>query len=315
MLRSFPSGKFFRVGAPSFRVARIPRPRAISPPLLPRRVTSLGFRGLILDMIKRIWKRARRAVTDLGKDPETRRLEALPRFHPTEAVFQGRKMTVPDACTYLGSIREIFGKGVYRFETKRPRPRIIDCGANIGMSVIDFKTRHPDAVITAFEPDPGLFAALSQNIASFGFSDVTLHQKAVWIHNETLTFHREGGASGRIAHAGDNNLTQVGAMRLRDLLHEPIAFLKIDVEGSELELLEDCRDRLSQVERLFVEYHSYADQPQRLDELLRIVKDAGFRYDIKEEFSASHPFIAVPTQVGFDLQLSVSCYRAPSPST
>lgn len=262
-------------------------------------------------MIKRILRRARRAVAGLGKDPETYRLEGLPRFHATETRFLGRKLIVPDACTYLGSVREIFGKGVYRFEAKRPRPRIIDCGANIGISIIDFKNCHPDAVITAFEPDPGLFTALSGNVASFGFTDVTLHQKAAWIHNDTITFNREGGASGRIAHAGDTNLVSIGALRLRDLLHEKIDFLKIDVEGSELELLEDCRDRLHHVDLLFVEYHSYADQPQRLDELLRIVSGAGFRYDIKEEFSAPHPFIAVPTQVGFDLQLSVSCYRRP----
>jgi hypothetical protein len=171
-------------------------------------------------MINRIWRRARRAVTDLGKDPEARRLEALPRFHPTETRFLGRTLTVPDACTYLGSVREIFGKGVYRFTAKRPRPRIIDCGANIGMSVIDFNTHHPDAVITAFEPDPVLFEALSKNVASFGFQDVTLLQKAAWIHNDVLTFNREGGASGRIADAGDSNLMQVGATRLRDLLNE-----------------------------------------------------------------------------------------------
>jgi hypothetical protein len=80
-------------------------------------------------------------------------------------------------------------------------------------------------------------------------------------------------------------------------------------------LLEDCRDQLRNVDLLFVEYHSYADQTQRLDEILRLVTGAGFRYDIKEEFSASHPFIVVPTQVGFDLQLSVSCYRRSARST
>jgi FkbM family methyltransferase len=260
-------------------------------------------------MIQRILGRARRVVKRLTQDPEQLRLESLPRFQPTETTFLGRKMCVPDACTYLGSIREIFGKGVYRFNAKGPRPRIIDCGANIGMSVINFKTQHPDAVITAFEPDPNLFAALQKNVASFGFKDVTLQQKAVWIHNDSLQFNLEGGASGRIAHTGDANLTEVPTARLRDLLGAPVDFLKIDVEGSELELLEDCRDRLGNVGLLFVEYHSYADQPQRLDDLLRIVRDAGFRYDIKEEFSAPHPFVTVPTQVGFDLQLSVSCYR------
>lgn len=260
-------------------------------------------------MIDRIIRRARRLVERWQLDPEERRLRDLPRFQPTESVFMGRRMTVPDACTYLGAIKEIFGKGVYRFKTSNPRPRIIDCGSNIGISVIDFKTAHPEARITAFEPDPKLFAALQKNVAVFGFADVELRQQAVWIRNETLSFHQEGGASGRIAQADDDRLVQVQAIRLRDLLNEPVDFLKIDVEGAEIELLEDLRDRLNNVDALFVEYHSRADQPQRLDEMLRLLREAGYRYDIKEEFSAPRPFVEVPTQVGFDLQLSISCYR------
>ena len=245
----------------------------------------------------------------LRQDPEERRLEALPRFHPTETTFLGRRLEVPDAATYLASRREIFDKGVYRFAAARPAPRIIDCGANIGMATIYFKTNHPDARVTAFEPDPRLFSALRKNVAAFGFADVALRQEAVWVHNDTLNFHQEGGHSGRLARADDANLIQTRCARLRDLLDEKIDFLKVDVEGVELELLTDCADALGTVEQLFVEYHAFADRPQRLDELLRLLRKAGFRYDIQEEFSSPHPFVEIRTQVNFDLQLSISCYR------
>jgi FkbM family methyltransferase len=260
-------------------------------------------------MLKPLLRKVRHSLAELLRDPEERRLEALPRFQPTETVFLGRRLVVPDACTFLASRREIFEKGVYRFTCATPTPRIIDCGANIGMSVLAFKTEHPGAAITAFEPDPQLFLALEKNVRAFGFADVQLEQKAVWTQNGTLTFQQEGGHSGRIAEKSEGPTVSVAAARLRDLLNEPVDFLKIDVEGFELELLTDCREALPRVDKLFVEYHSRVGQPQRLDAILRLLGDAGFRYDIKEEFASPHPFVEIRSQVGFDLQLSVSCYR------
>jgi FkbM family methyltransferase len=251
----------------------------------------------------------RRSLARLRQDPEERRLAKWPRFTATETTFLGRRVQVPDATTFLASRREIFEKEVYRFTTTQPAPRVIDCGANIGMATIHCKVQHPAARVTAFEPDPVLFAALERNVAAFGLADVELRREAAWVHTGTLRFHQEGGHSGRIAIEGDGRIIEVRCTRLRDLLGERIDFLKVDVEGAELELLEHCHDRLGNVERLFVEYHSRADRPQRLDELLRLLSGAGFRYDIKEEFSAPHPFVEIRTQVGFDLQLSISCHR------
>jgi FkbM family methyltransferase len=260
-------------------------------------------------MLKPLLRRARQTAAEFLKDPEERRLEGLSRFQPTETNFLGRRLAVPDAGSFLASRQEIFGKRVYSFAARTSQPRIIDCGANIGMSVIFFKTEHPGAIVTAFEPDPALFVALQKNVSAFGFTDVTLHQKAVWTKAGPLTFLQEGGHSGRIAQAGDQRVVTVDAARLHDLLVEPVDFLKVDVEGVELELLADCRDRLTNVDKLFVEYHSRVDQPQSMPNLLQLLGSAGFRYDIKEEFGSAHPFVEIRSQVGFDLQLSISCYR------
>ena len=262
-----------------------------------------------LRMLKTLAKAARSAVRYLQEDPEERRLRELPRYTQTFTMFQGRRLSVPDACSFIASREEIFGNGAYRFTTACSQPRIVDCGANIGMSVIHFKLEHPGATILAFEPDPHLFEALKANVTAFGFSDVTLEQKAVWVHNDTVTFQQEGGHSGRVLSKAAPEATSVSAVRLYDLLAERVDFLKVDVEGAEFTLLQDCTHRLTNVERLFVEYHSKRDEAQRLDELLRLIRDAGFRYDIKQEFGSPHPFVAIREQVGFDLQLSIACYR------
>ena len=50
--------------------------------------------------------------------------------------------------------REVFAEREYWFATDNPRPVILDCGSNIGMAILFFKSLYPDAEIVAFEPAP-----------------------------------------------------------------------------------------------------------------------------------------------------------------
>jgi predicted O-methyltransferase YrrM len=52
---------------------------------------------------------------------------------------------------------------IYRFNSLITKPLILDCGANVGVSVLYFKRLYPDAEIIAFEPDEDVFAILKQN--------------------------------------------------------------------------------------------------------------------------------------------------------
>ena len=61
-------------------------------------------------------------------------------------------------------VHEIFADGTYAFTSRAVCPRIVDCGANIGLSVIFFKALHPGANIVAFEPEPVTFARLKETM-------------------------------------------------------------------------------------------------------------------------------------------------------
>ena len=50
------------------------------------------------------------------------------------------------------------------FTPTSERPWIIDCGANIGVSVLEWKTRWPQSRIVCFEPDPFAFSRLKMNV-------------------------------------------------------------------------------------------------------------------------------------------------------
>ena len=122
----------------------------------------------------------------------------IERFVPYEREFLGNTIYIHDIASFNLGYSELFKAETYKFEAKRKNPLIIDCGANLGMSVIYFKKLYPDAEIIAFEADDYIFKFLKKNIISFGYENVELFNKAVWDCDKTLSFLDEGGAGGRI---------------------------------------------------------------------------------------------------------------------
>ena len=234
------------------------------------------------------------------------------RFRPYTYRFRQHTLYVHDYKSYLLGKNELFREQVYKFTADKIDPYIIDCGSNIGMSIIYFKSLYPDASIIAFEADPHIFSFLEKNMKSYNFKNITLHNKAVWNANdEELSFLSEGGAGGRLQEASDKfKFVPIKTARLKDYLTREIDFLKIDIEGAEYKVLADCAESLKWVKHLFIEYHSMANEPQNLSMILQIVHDAGFRYHIKEAYTTPFPFIERKLNFGMDLQLNIFCYPA-----
>jgi hypothetical protein len=100
-------------------------------------------------------------------------------------------------------LHEIFVNAEYDFEAGAPDPCIIDCGANIGMSILFFKARYPDASILAFEPDALSFSSLTHTIESNGLTGVAAEQAAVAEHGGTVVIYRNDSDPGSIVASVD----------------------------------------------------------------------------------------------------------------
>ncbi|MDQ0640901.1 hypothetical protein QF042_004466 [Pedobacter sp. W3I1] len=91
---------------------------------------------------------------------------------------------------------------------------------------------------------------------------------------------------------------------------QKIDFLKIDIEGAEYLVLKDIEDNLSNVENLFIEYHSSPDCKQTLSEILGILTKSGFRFYIKEAWdNLPIPFEHRLYKPFWDLQLNIFAFR------
>ncbi|HUC31459.1 MAG TPA: FkbM family methyltransferase [Candidatus Paceibacterota bacterium] len=224
-----------------------------------------------------------------------------------------KKVIFIDSASFVAMYVDIFINEAYKFQADGSQPLILDCGANIGLSIIYFKKLYPGAIIEAFEPDSKVFNVLDINCKTFGFKNVTLINKGIWVHNDGINFLPDGADGGRIVpDSPQQSLEKIKTVRLRELLEKDreIDLLKIDIEGAEVKVLSDCREKLSHVKLLFVEYHSSAGHEQRLDELLTILTEAGFRYYINSIGGvAKNYFLHHDEQAGFDLQLNIYARR------
>jgi FkbM family methyltransferase len=257
-------------------------------------------------MIEKIANGLKRRIARYNFENEKARLTKISRFIPGTSDLFGVPFHYVDAATFVGGYEEIIRDRIYEFRPGVKDPLIIDCGANIGLSVFFFKRYYPKSRIIAFEPDPNIFKVLETNVKELNLSNVELHQKAIWTENGSLSFQIEGGFSGRIPKEGDvANIISVPSIRLNDLLEQKVDFLKIDIEGAEYEVLNDIQHKLKNVENIFIEYHSHISEPQKLAAILDFLKNAGFRYHIQEAFVRKRPFVQTQTMLGMDLQLNV----------
>jgi FkbM family methyltransferase len=266
-----------------------------------------------------------RVTTKLGKGDrdearrraERVRLRAMPPGQPGVTAILGTPVEFLDGPMFVDAYSPIFEREIYRFEPSTAEPRILDCGANIGLATIYWKRLFPNARVVAFEPDPVAFAALCHNLDRLGITDVETLPAAVWSDAGTLTLVHPASDGGRLGSRVveidslvTDEVIDVPAVRLRDRLSEPLDLLKLDIEGAEHDVVHDCADRLHLVDRLFVEYHGFTGVASELTELLQVVAGAGFDVYVEQEHGfADSPFVSRPDNIGMSVQLNLFCYR------
>jgi len=227
-----------------------------------------------------------------------------------EAIFElrGRKIHFKNGSELLYSLKEIYIDEIYKISFDTSSPYILDCGANIGLSLLYLKELFPSARITGFEPDDANYALLEKNTADL--ENVTILKKAVWKENGTIQFASEGSLSSKIVTAGASSATLIPSIRLRDYLIESVDFLKLDIEGAEYEVLKDCADKLSLVKNLFIEYHGYFKNLHELNEIFDLLNKNNFYYYIKEAAETyPTPFLRQDEKPGYDIQLNIFCFK------
>jgi methyltransferase, FkbM family len=128
----------------------------------------------------------------------------------------------------------------------RPGDTFIDGGAHFGLySVLSHRATGGKTKVISVEPDPVTIKLLRANLEANNVTNVKVYEVALWNESDQLKFKREW--AGRSSHnfveegAEATGLIEVSARKLDNLTEGNgeiiISFVKIDTEGSELNVL------------------------------------------------------------------------------
>lgn len=131
---------------------------------------------------------------------------------------------------------------------------VVDCGANVGD--VTAQLADTGATVHAFEPDPFAFGELEARFA--GVPNVTLHNVAVGTTASTVRLMRaenfgdnpKGGSVKSTVLEGGHKIAEGAGIDVA-MIDFPaflaglgqVAFLKMDIEGAELDILEEMERR------------------------------------------------------------------------
>lgn len=189
----------------------------------------------------------------------------------------------------------IFVNQDYYFKTENPKPRIVDCGSNIGMSVLFFKMLYPAAEIIAFEPDIHAFSCLQKNVEINHFSSVKLYRKALSDREGVTDFYIDEKAPGSLQMSTRNERIkgqkqEIECTLLSNYIEGTVDFLKLDIEGAEIEVIKELAKakKLKLVKQAIIEYHHHMNRgSDKFSEIIRILEQDNFGYQIQSRFSMS----------------------------
>jgi FkbM family methyltransferase len=195
----------------------------------------------------------------------------------------------PSLAFFESIFTEIFFKGTYYLDKTNEPIQAIDCGANIGVSLLYIKTRAPLARVICFEPNPAARAVLEKNIeANHWESTVQVFPYALgsekgaadFFVDDTEATSSSGSTAGYEKNKkGDLNSYTVAVDILSHYIESKVDFLKIDIEGGEFDVLEELtvQNALRYVNALQLEYHYIPQfQTRQLRDLIALLQSAGF---------------------------------------
>ncbi|HBG78598.1 MAG TPA: hypothetical protein DDW84_07135 [Phycisphaerales bacterium] len=203
-----------------------------------------------------------------------------------------------DLLSFYNAFKDIFYHQIYDFESNADCPTVIDGGGHIGLFTLYVKCKYPGAKITVFEPDGRSLELLRKNLTANGITDVKIVEAGLYKENTTLSFGSDN-SDGSSIFAENRNLS-INVVRLSDYIQSPVDFVKLNIEGAELDVISEISSLLCNINELVFEYHGFSEIGQNLHKILPILADAGFRYMIHDFDSETNPATKPPFKLRED---------------
>lgn len=189
-------------------------------------------------------------------------------------------------------LNELYTKKFYSFETIKTQPVIFDVGALIGETVLYFKEQFPMAKIIAFEPSPRSYSLLKKNVSQNKLKDVQIINAAVAGKAGKMNFYTSKsefnpwGRGDSLNQNKFNNKTEskivpVSVVKLSSYIKDKVDLLKLDIEGSETEVIKEIEQKLKYINQIILEFHYSIYNPNNdFFAITNILSKNGYKLDI-----------------------------------
>lgn len=193
--------------------------------------------------------------------------------------LNGRKLpfVFPDSGNMREQLQQVFSGKAYPVPTLPSGHRIetiVDIGSNVGAAAIWFLGFAPQARIVCFEPAQQNYECLRHNLASFSAAEAipcglySSERTVALYHGVHQCMEHSMFASSETSTQSETIAIKRASTEFDRLGLERISILKIDTEGCEMPILKDLGEkRLSQVDLLYLEWHSEEDR-RAIDRML-----------------------------------------------
>jgi hypothetical protein len=140
--------------------------------------------------------------------------------------------------------------------------------------------------------------------------DVRVIEAAVWTESTELDFYMEGADGSRLIEHRAEASIKVQTVDLLEYMTEPIALIKMDIEGAEYEVIQHIEEKLAIVDAMVIECHMNSNQAGKLGILLETLSDVGFEVSINS-IGAWRDLIKKPAKQpdGFDSYCLIAAWR------
>lgn len=156
---------------------------------------------------------------------------------------------------------------------------MIDAGANVGYTSIYFSAYYPDMKIIALEPKKSTYIRLVNNLKINQLNNVVSLQKGVWSKNTfvkaDLNFRDGQDWSFRLIEAKSSETALFEVTTIAELLknEDVLDFLKMDIEGGEVDVFKGNLEWLTKVKVIAIEIH---DEFECREEIETSLQQHGF---------------------------------------
>ena len=202
------------------------------------------------------------------------------------AVYKGERLCVPSPriailAHFLESYKRVYG----RYFWVEKDEIVLDVGAYIGSFTIAVASKAKK--VLAIEPDPKNYACLQANVSKF--ANVQTVRKGVWDSKKELKMYLD--SQYPVAHSvvipPGNKFIEIEVDTLDNITSElgfnKVDFIKMNIEGAELEALQGAKQVLRSAKKVVIDAHHVRDGGSTCHLVCQLLEANGFETCIAKE--------------------------------